>query len=1061
MSSTQLVDGYIQVWKYTHFNGGGGFGDTGGELAETLEYQMLDYEEEMHEAPVVVQPVDQSKVDFWVGDGEKSATVVFQFNDGKGPENIVYGYKWTGGWDDNLSTVINNIIKADPRLDGSFGSSDSTISFDSDQNGVFTDSKDHTGLTGQWHCYVKRTVDTSFNRVNAGRWLNPNAVLIVSCQDPDETNVSLPYQLFRPALDSEQIITLPESMTYALADEELLLPIFIQVPEGAKMNTGYNFSTKPAIVGNMQVTNFMGRVTVWKNFTPTEGDFVTRGSYVPEGQTKAVYAYSNACKIDIKAPVKPVTAIEFEQSQATSGLMQTVNNELIITPADATYTKITLASSNRFAAIVSGLNVNTTKNPGETTITATYDYDKNITASYQLTNKLLNAVEDVTFEGVVDDVITLTPKEMLGLFPVVSPENADVKDVSITLSGNGNSNDNYIATIYQVNLWDKDNKVTRPNELSGHREGECTLKVTSQDGSGFSKEFTVRVVEPEREPDIDYTTGTIMLNEEWYGHTNGGLNWYSPDYEITYQAYERQNPGMSFGCTSQYGIIYDGKLIVMSKQAADGGDPLPGGGRIVIADAATLNRLGSIDDIMYGDETKSNDGRSVVGAGPGRVYAGTNNGVYVVDTNTFEIIGKVGGKSLDGEDNGKPNTDPSSSLYQGQIGDMVLAGNHVFITRQDYGIYIVDIDTDQVVEIIDEKEVQGITQSADGRVWYATLSPDKKQSVFVALDINTLKEDARIQVPAEFGAVTCGWGAWRTTQFTGAHSLNALFFCPGSSISNGGGGVIYRYDIDDDKFTRLAQISGLPAHTEGLSQAAYGTIRYDDRTGEIIAGTTEFKASGHYRYNWTHFIDAQTGEFLRTVELRPYYWFQAHAIFPDACDPEVEDIDDLTLYIEGEPLEVFINATDRDNNDANIRYSLLAAPAVLDHENYDAQLPVVDVALEGNKMTVTPQSVGKHTIAFAVESNGKVVNHAINVEVVDKTSGLDLDPDSSRRIFVGDNAIHIQGYAGVNFQIVNIAGQVVDEFRAEDSLFVHATDITPGVYLLVADNGISKKIIIK
>ena len=66
-----------------------------------------------------------------------------------------------------------------------------------------------------------------------------------------------------------------------------------------------------------------------------------------------------------------------------------------------------------------------------------------------------------------------------------------------------------------------------------------------------------------------------MLNEEWYGHTNGGLNWFSPDYDVVYQAYERENPGMSFGCTSQYGIIYDGKLIVSSKQAVDGGDPLP------------------------------------------------------------------------------------------------------------------------------------------------------------------------------------------------------------------------------------------------------------------------------------------------------------------------------------------------------------------------------------------------------------------------------------------------------------------------------------------------------
>ena len=133
-----------------------------------------------------------------------------------------------------------------------------------------------------------------------------------------------------------------------------------------------------------------------------------------------------------------------------------------------------------------------------------------------------------------------------------------------------------------------------------------------------------------------------MLNEEWYGHTNGGLNYYTPDFEIVYQAYERENPGMSFGCTSQYGLIYGDKLIVSSKQAVDGGDPLPGGGRLVVADARTLKRLGSIDELMWGDETRSGDGRALCGAGPGRVYMGTHSGIYIVDIESMTILGKVG-----------------------------------------------------------------------------------------------------------------------------------------------------------------------------------------------------------------------------------------------------------------------------------------------------------------------------------------------------------------------------------------------------------------------------------
>jgi len=52
----------------------------------------------------------------------------------------------------------------------------------------------------------------------------------------------------------------------------------------------------------------------------------------------------------------------------------------------------------------------------------------------------------------------------------------------------------------------------------------------------------------------------------------------------------------------------------------------------------------------------------------------------------------------------------------------------------------------------------------------------------------------------------------------------------------------------------------------------------------IIAGFTEFKASCHYRYNRTHFIDAETSEFMHTVELRPYYRFQSMPILPDLYD---------------------------------------------------------------------------------------------------------------------------------------------------------------------------------
>ena len=88
-------------------------------------------------------------------------------------------------------------------------------------------------------------------------------------------------------------------------------------------------------------------------------------------------------------------------------------------------------------------------------------------------------------------------------------------------------------------------------------------------------------------------------------------------------------------------------------------------------------------------ETRSNDGRALCGAGHGRVYMGTNNGIYVIDTDNCRIIGKVGSEILDEEDDGKPNTDPSGSLYSGQIGDKGVM--RVLFSSQRLTLYIVAI----------------------------------------------------------------------------------------------------------------------------------------------------------------------------------------------------------------------------------------------------------------------------------------------------------------------------------------------------------------------------------
>lgn len=80
-------------------------------------------------------------VQFWAGSGANRAALVLDWNDGKSPESIVWGYRWDGTATglDMLRTVAN----ADPRLfvhasePGMFGVSVYGIGYDANGDGVF------------------------------------------------------------------------------------------------------------------------------------------------------------------------------------------------------------------------------------------------------------------------------------------------------------------------------------------------------------------------------------------------------------------------------------------------------------------------------------------------------------------------------------------------------------------------------------------------------------------------------------------------------------------------------------------------------------------------------------------------------------------------------------------------------------------------------------------------------------------------------------------------------------------------------------------------------------
>ena len=68
-----------------------------------------------------------------------------------------------------------------------------------------------------------------------------------------------------------------------------------------------------------------------------------------------------------------------------------------------------------------------------------------------------------------------------------------------------------------------------------------------------------------RSTDMDYSQGTFIVNEDWYGHQNSTVNFLTQDGEWHYRVFQTENPGHELGCTTQFGTIYGDKFYLVSK----------------------------------------------------------------------------------------------------------------------------------------------------------------------------------------------------------------------------------------------------------------------------------------------------------------------------------------------------------------------------------------------------------------------------------------------------------------------------------------------------------------
>ncbi len=1019
----QLTNGAVDGWSFTQFESAmvGGFG----EGVAPCEDGSIVYMPER----LMSNGVELQKCSRQIGSGDLSIPLVVHFGDPTKLDNVVLclNFNSTLPSESEVLAMLNDDI--------AFSVNGDRLSIDADGDGEFDKAGDDVSCSGDWQL-------TEFE----------DCVMLTCSQGLPQ------YLVYLPAA-GETTAVIPEEMSFALSDDKNYIPVFVQRDEEYDA-INYSWYVRNDTEGGTS-SNSSDIVKSVSSIASTFGQLTYAGNkagdvylHVRARTGKgASYSYSNICHFTLLPPEIPIESLSFAQDMIESPLNSVVENELTISPANATYTSLTYQSSDNKIATASASAFKTTKTPGGATITVSSTWDPEVKAEFEIISELRHPVTDFVIAGVDGDVITLNPKQMIGIIANPVPADADIPDYTVEISGNGTGMEDYIATMYKVNYWDENNTRIQFYELSGHRAGECTLTLTSSDGSDIVKTFTVKVEEQDRSPlENGYLDGTLIINEEWFGHTNGGMNYITPEGEMMYQVYERENPGMSFGCTSQYAAIWADKLIAISKQAADGGDPLPGGGRVVVADAKTLKRQGSIDNLMFGEDTKSADGRGVVGATSDKVYVGSSNGIYIVDLNDIEITGKITAFDETGS--------AGADLYNGQIGDMVNAGRYVFGIKQNTGGFAIDVETDRVVRNYPYTTVQGVTQTADGHVWLAVVADGCGR--FVCIDPETLEEveEMSVTLPEGIPYPTCSWGAWRNTPFVGCTSRNTIWFSAGGGIAGGSStDKYYGWEVgsDPENLTPVFDMAeaNLTGSHQNVKQKTYGTLRFDDRSQELIVMTTENSASGHYRYNWTHFVDPENGEILRTIALRPYYWFQAFAVFPDKYDAVI-DLESIEIDVQDGDKEFDLSelVSDPDNIDANILLSLIDLPMVegLDTE-YEAH---ASVALNGKTLTVTPLSAGTEFLTIKAESNGRAITKNVAVNVKDISSGIGMTESEGSVICDGRRLI-IKGYNGQTFRIYDTLGGLVKSFLVDSDNYVFDFGTHNGVFVIASEGGFSAK----
>jgi hypothetical protein len=549
-------------------------------------------------------------------------------------------------------------------------------------------------------------------------------------------------------------------------------------------------------------------------------------------------------------------------------------------------------------------------------------------------------------------------------------------DLVYEISNNSNS------TLINANIEDAILSISSTTDQIGSSEIQITANAN---GQSVSDEFEIVIF------DYNYEDGVFIVNEDWFGHDDGTVNFFTNDGDFVYRAYRNENTGETLGTTTQFATTFGDHIFFMSKQ----------GNRLVVANRQTLAKEAVFPEI-------GGDGRAFVGVTPEKGYIGTSNGIRILDLNDLSLGNFIPG-------------------FSGETACMIQAEQYVFAIN---GNQIHILENDEIIESISGSSFGGITRSVDGNVWVGAGTQLVKISPYTL-------ESETIDLPN--GITISGGGAvWNAGSLCASNTENALFWSEAGSW--GSSQLIYKYEIGN-----ISSLNNV-FYTLPEDWVTYGAgLRIHPIDNDIYITAKKDGWGDNSKYNKLFVVDAETTNLETSAELEEYFWFPALPLMTDKYAPtlseEINIEEDMNAAII--QIDLFDYVSDMDNLEEGIEFEItqMSSSDIINAEINDNELEI----------SFLTDAFGDVTIEMQAISNGKVLNFEANVQV-NSTVGLSFNENStiscSPNPFNDQLLIETNNNTEFEIEIYSINGQLVHKEHISGTSYLDLSALDKGTYLL-------------